>query len=894
MTCFSMRRAPYIRQTGLWRGRSSLWLAAALLLWGSGAMAQPHLAKKAAPPEALGWRAVSANGGLEEVQGEAFAGWRPWVLGYEVDETTAHQGRRSARCRSDQAEEQYGISQAIELNQRFPAPVVVQAWSKAEGVSEGRAGGYSLYCDLEYMDGTPLWGQLASFDAGTHDWQQRLVWLRPSKPIRQLVVYGLFRGRTGAVWFDDFMVKEASMLEGVTLFDGVPVVRSGAAAPGPAGPTLESDDGLLLRLDANGRVVTEGVGGFCLRDAAAKSDLVWPRGTVEVRADGSVRFEGQAESLGLALTVTYRSAGVAISMEGEVRDLTGRDRAVTVYFLYPVDALGWQWHDDQGAARTIEAGSKYGHFAEVGAGANGLASRYPLSCISSEQEALALAVPLDQPRLWRLGYDGDTRELYAALDVGLTAETRKFPSRASFSLVIYQAEPAWGFRSALARYYQLFPQCFVKRNQKEGIWMPFTDIATVEGWEDFGFQFKEGDNNVAFDDEHGISSFVYVEPWSLWLRMDPEVPRTHEAARALIAQQAAEGRGEAQAALSSAIEDAEGRWVGQFAVEPWCNGVVYAINCAPGVPPDGPGGVTQFDRQWQSITRAFARSPGLDGTYIDSFEIYMASNALNYRRAHFAEAETPLVFDQEGRVAQSLMFCVVDFAREVARRMWAEGHMTFANGTPYDYPWGAAWLDIMGTEYNWAQEGRFAPPPQGTVNYWRALSYQRPYLLLLNTDFNTFRPEWMELYMRRALASGLFPSMFSHNAADDPYWQNPALYHRDRHLFRRYIPLIATLSAAGWEPVTGARSDRPGVLLERFGRPPGPVYLTAYNNQDQPQRVRLTLELGRLLPSAAAPAVSELLSGEGLTPVVAGDSATVELEIAPQDVKVVAIRGAQG
>jgi hypothetical protein len=111
--------------------------------------------------------------------------------------------------------------------------------------------------------------------------------------------------------------------------------------------------------------------------------------------------------------------------------------------------------------------------------------------------------------------------------------------------VLYRPDPKWGFRSALERYYRFFAQCFTKRNQKEGIWMPFTDIATVRGFQDFGFQFKEGGNNVPFDHEHGIYSFVYVEPMSLWLAMPKSVERAE--ARACL-RSGAGGRGRCQRA----------------------------------------------------------------------------------------------------------------------------------------------------------------------------------------------------------------------------------------------------------------------------------------------------------------------------------------------------------
>ena len=786
--------------------------------------------------------------------------------------------------------------------------------------------------------------------------------------------------------------------------------------------------------------------GLSIRDVGANSDFVQPRVSFRAQRDGQQIvqiLEGKDEGLQLALSAMCRRVGDALRIDGTIRDLSGKDRAVTVYLSHPVDARGWQWHDDQRVSRNIEAGGKYHNYVSIRAGANGMASRYPLACISGEDEALAIGAPLDVPRLYRFAYDADSKELYAAVDLGLSAATEKFASEGSFSFVLYRCDPKWGFRSALQRYYELFPQCFTKRNEKEGIWMPFTDIATVEGFEDFGFQFQEGAPNVAFDEEHGIYSFVYVEPMSHWIAMPKEMERTNERAIAYIKERAGQGRAQSQATLTSAIEDQEGEWSGGCVVAPWCDGAVFHLNPSPNVVRDPPDAMIQFEHEWRKIegrfesagqlqgawgawekgyevvegegrngssaakmtrakdegsagasqrvvlkqkeataliARAWTKTenvsgdpsnnyslyidlnytdgtsgwgfvaeaqtgthewqlleetivpekpvaslsyhllfrephtgtvwfddaflaeqgneknlvkqggfepavvdetikPELDGTYIDSLE--MAASSRNYRRAHFAQADTPLVFDSEGRVCQLGIFNTVEFAKEVATRMWGDGKMMFANSTPHRFAWAAAWLDVMGTETNWARDGNYTPNPDATMNYRRAVCYQRPYLLLLNTVYDDFEPEWVELYFKRCAAYGIFPGFFSHNAADDPYWRRPNLYNRDRPLFVKYIPVIKALNGAGWEPVTYARSDNEKVYVERFGRPGGPLYLTVFNDSDEALTAAVTLELESLgLKDGAR--ITEVLSGEGMR----ASGAPISFAIDAEDVKV--------
>jgi len=866
-----------------------LVLAGASPLWGDAVVA-----KTALPPEsALRGAELVRNGDLETMGGDGLAWWSAWRKGYQVDRTVRHGGAVSARCRNDAPGEESGLSQTIQLDQAVPLPVMAEAWSKAEGVSGAADNGYSIWADVEYFDGDHLWGQAAAFGVGDHGWQKRTLAIIPGKPIRSVSIYGLFRGHTGVVWFDDFSVRQVEVSPGAATFDRqlVFTVPSEEVQTMP-GPTLKTDDGFVLHFDASrGDIRTTAPGGIFLRDFAAGSDFRQARGVLTENEDGSITRAADDEQLKLRLTATYRSVGNAIRVDGEVQDLTGSDRAISVYFLYPVDAVGWRWHDDQRTFRVIEAGKKYDNFVPAGAGANDLASRYPLACISGKDEAIAIGAPLDVPRLCRFGYDAESRELYAAVDLGLAPDTENFPSRASFSLVLFRCDPEWGFRSALQRYYDLFPQCFTKRNKKEGIWMPFTDISTVEGFEDFGFQFKEGNNNVPFDAEHGIYSFFYVEPWSDWVSMPKEMPRTPDQAIAYLKQRAAEGREQDQAVLSSAYEAADGSLAVRIENQPWCDGAVFGVNPSPGVEPGQPGGVTQFQSLMRRIEGAFQRDPQLSGVYHDSFEMYLFHNWRNYRREHFRKAQIPLVFDSNGRVCQYAMFTMVEFAKYVAEQMWSRGKMTFANGTPHAFPWGAAWLDVMGTEAAWASSwgtfGEYQPESDEDFNYWRALCYQRPYLLLLNTRFDLWKPEWFELYMKRSVAYGAFPSMFSHNASEDPYWQNPELYNRDRPLFKKYIPIVCALGAAGWEPVTFARSSDERVYVERFGRAPGPVYLTLLNDSAEPRSAVVSVDVAALGLDADRLDPVDLISGGRPAISRSAGVASFRLELAPQDAAVI-------
>jgi len=89
-------------------------------------------------------------------------------------------------------------------------------------------------------------------------------------------------------------------------------------------------------------------------------------------------------------------------------------------------------------------------------------------------------------------------------------------------------DPKWQFRGALSRFYELFPEQFRTRIERQGLWMPFAKISEVKGWQDFGFRFKEGNNETRWDDEHDIITFRYTEPMTWWMSMPKEMPRTLE------------------------------------------------------------------------------------------------------------------------------------------------------------------------------------------------------------------------------------------------------------------------------------------------------------------------------------------------------------------------------
>jgi hypothetical protein len=531
--------------------------------------------------------------------------------------------------------------------------------------------------------------------------------------------------------------------------------------------------------------------------------------------------------------------------------MLGRDRAVTLVYAIPVKAEGLRWLEDPRRSEEVRPPREYFHTSQFQAGSNGRLSDYPLAAVADAARGTALGIDMTHPAFYRLGYSAGTGELYLAYDLGLTPEK----PQAHVRFCHYPFDPAWGFRAALAAFYRVFPEQFQCRTPEQGLWMPFAKISGVKGWEDFGFKFKEGDNETRWDDEHGILTFRYTEPMTWWMAMPKEMPRTPEAALAEARRLADAGNAQAKALFTSGYHNLQGQIPALFLDTPWCNGAIWSMNSMPGIP----GEVTDFSLKWSpSIREALygpSRKADLDGEYIDSSEGYV-TDELDFRREHFAAAQTPLCFSKDDyRPAIFRGLIAMEYARGMAENVHATGKLMMANATPGRLCWLAPMLDVLGTETDWNHSGKWQPMSDADLLYRRAMCKGKPYCFLMNSEFEKFPYELTEKYMKRSLAYGMFPGFFSHNASEGHYFSRPELYERDRPLFKKYIPLCKLVAQAGWEPITLARSSDERVYLERFGD----KYLTVLN--DSPEERTVTIAFEGPSPSAG----HELISGKTVT-----------------------------
>lgn len=722
--------------------------------------------------------------------------WEQWEQGYSQEgEVILLRNDAPGQCR--------GALQTVTLNQQRPEPIIASALSRAEDISGERDNDYSVYLDIVYTDGSPLWGQCARFNTGTHDWQRAEVVVMPEKPIQSVRFYLILRNRTGTAWFKEPRLQIAP---DAALFEGVPVTQRGEPRE-----------------------------GFQVRDVAAGRDF----------------HELETNALGLGLDQRVEERDGATFITATLTASPPADRALTLLYSIPVHGEAIRWLGDALSAPLVEARQEYSNANLFWiAGHRGL-SRYPVNGVASGSRGVALAVDPDYPAFYRIVYNAGTGELYLAYDIGLSPER----PTATLRFCKFEFDAAWDFRAALARYYALFPAAFQVRAKRHGIWMPFAPISKVEGWQDFGFMFKEGNDETAWDDAQGILTFRYTEPMTWWMPMPKEVPRTIEAAAAEAQRLAEEGNPAAKAFAASVFHDASGRFVAEMHDTPWCNGAVWSMNSSPAVC----GEATDFKLKWNPELRKSLYGEGgagtLDGEYIDSSEGYVTKE-LDFRREHFATAQAPLTFERDTcRPAVFRGLIAYEYARALAEDVHGDGKLMMANATPDRLFWLAPLLDVMGTEMNWNPGGKWTPAPPEWMLYRRAMCKGKPYCFLMNSVFDEMPRETVEKFMKRCVAYGMFPGFFSHNAAEGHYFSRPDLYNRDRELFKKYVPLCRLLSEAGWEPITRARTAVPRMLVERFGE----RYLTVFNDGGKTQQADIVFEspvstrLTRLTPGGECP-----------------------------------------
>jgi len=843
------------------------------------------------------------NGTLTST-GTTMPSWSILGSGYQVDTSTYRSSASSAKCVDTATTDQRGLSQTVTLNQTTATPMLFWAWSKATSVTGSTDSGYSIFMDVFYTDNTHQYGVSANFPVGTTDWTQAINIFFPAKPIQSISYNLVFRNsHTGTVWFDDANLCEYTG-SSYSFEDKVLTVDTSQTFSyvGSSALSLITGDGLTLALTSNGgavsslrsstgaELVNSGsvfASGFFLRDVANDSSYVHPSITVSRISPTQLNLAGISLDLGLKLDATLTASSDHITVEGDLVDQAGTDRAVTLYFALPLDATGWTWGDDIRGPVTMETGLERGNYVEVPFGTTfksqidstqvaGRLSRYPLASICKD-EGLALAYPLGNPAQARFFVNTSGKMLVVAYDLGLSPSAKGGSASfggAHFNFVLYRHDPSWGFRQAWSKYIALYPNDFLNRVSQGGIWIAGTSLSSIPTLSDFHVMFHELTTNQAantlYDNQVGIKALRYnYTPSSYVMNMLPAHSNTDAAEvmadlRAGVSSTDATVRAGSVGTLASGMLDATGDYIFASINNAQTYGVRFSVNPDPDIAdPDYSPNIAHF--KWNDTLKAtYGQTTGgvLDGEYIDSLEF--KSTVLDYRASHLAASNLPLVFDSSFKPAIPEIWASYEFAKWMTSDLLGTypSKLIMANGALSMFCFPARLFDVMGWETNWLNNNLYAPYSDSALNFRRTLSYQKPYCLLMETDFTIFTNALMKRYFQTCLFYGIYPSVFSTdgNATSAIYWGDPVLVSRDRALFQKYIPLIQSLGLAGWEPVTHVRSSVDSVAVERYGSGSS-MFITLRNLSTSSQTATLTLETSSLgfgtNPTSLYDAISE-------------------------------------
>lgn len=643
--------------------------------------------------------------------------------------------------------------------------------------------------------------------------------------------------------------KVRAALGDQVIFDARSFPRAALTDPRPRRPelTLKTGDGVALSFTSDGRVADLRVGGkalppsgdapltgLFLRDHRARSPFTPVGGRVTRTEHGLVQI---SRALGVELKATYTALADRIDVTGELTDLTKTDRAISAYFALPVrNDRRWKWGDSVETTREVAAEEEYltaPNDTGFPAGANGLNSLYPFAALSGPAE-IALGIPLDQPRLARLTYDAETQQFFVVFDVALTEATASFPSRATFSFSIFTFEPTWGFRACAGKYYRMFPRFFERRVQRDGGWVCWGNGADVENIGELGYAYHwglAGADACKWDNDHGLYAFPYIEATNMHQTMEELTSATSEDVIKRLEWIADPNRKEplpawkydhpygpqlgdrdqvlrrsAAAYLKSLLFDPLGHIYGSATKTEFDLLIAKYIPCDAN--PYLPGGIGEFFLDfWLPKTQAMMESQGghIDGLAMDNFHV--GDTALGRRREQFPYETIPLTFETStGDPVLVKNFTTYEWTNEAAKRLRPQGKFIIANTCSAQFPFTYQLLDIHG--YEWGL--------QGIAPFGRTLAYHKPVCSLPVQDAHKDEA-WIKWHLRYGFLPGGYANYQS---------------MLNRAAMVKYAPIAKRLQAAGWEPITLAKSEVPTVTLERFGGERGRDLLFTVSNTD--------------------------------------------------------------
>lgn len=639
-----------------------------------------------------------------------------------------------------------------------------------------------------------------------------------------------------------------------------------------------ADNGAFRELTAEDRTIglDPSIGGFFAREVGVEG-----AGAMDF-SEGTLRQEGaimvyDSESRGIGLHAEFIPKKGYVRIEGYLENTTGEDRAIILD--YRVGLTGSDMVFSNALNRDEEHAVRDDATEHEG-------NAFPVAALQTADQAIAAAIPVDAPCIF--GMVGSAQGLSVRFYLGLTPQTRAFPNRARFALIIYPSRPDWGFRSALERYYTFFPENYEPRDKRRaGYYMYMVKGLVPENIEQYSFNVLEihsphVQHDLDRDDKHDIISLLYTLVGQREIKFLDELPANYDEAMTAFSNWTIEShldhpvtkenavagadRWLREEVKSSGVKGPKGKYVLLIRDTPWGKkSVSFKVNPSPYLFADRD--IRTVGKTSTVLIRDWLKEyPQIDGVIVDSLGANWPATA-NYRRDHMKYAQFPVTFDHEGRLFVHNQISHYEWIKYMREEVLEPEQYLSANGV-YAYRTRNAEHYRVSDRKPRIKVGRFfmsslldggasEAGTRASVERYQdvRIMFGRKYYALTNYEWED--EEKVKQFYNRALAFGVFASntknyfgggeYVEHEHEGVIYADNPDGYYRDKELINWFLPKAEMLHEAGWEPETFARivSGGEDLYIERFGEG-NSVYLTIFNDSPEAKECTVKIDLARL------------------------------------------------
>ena len=641
--------------------------------------------------------------------------------------------------------------------------------------------------------------------------------------------------------------------------------------------------GNISAVELNGAALPYGsMGGFYSQDPLSYTKVPLT-GTASALSAGKIQLK-LSNSLNDSVTAVITEGVGYIEVAGELKDLTGTDRGLWLGFNLPVNTTGWKWGQTLSISPVISAA------APGFSGSNGY--EVPIPAVWSTNGGIALCIPPTNPCVFQMSADANGLRVQMAF--GLSPITAKFPSKAPFRFRIYSIDGTWGFRDALAKYYDWYPDNYsiepsaMKRLNHNRDWLTMNYENLDPSKNDMaGLAFPAVKQYCAYtkltarpQGMTGVENLLATDTQGYLAAIAKCTDIMHYNMKGAVNLPSLI---EARSAISNCTTyHPDGTWSMQM--DPAAGTLDIGHNVSPNLYKDAahPNSPVYGDMYLRRPGKLLGFDPNFTHMHWDLTG--GRSMIVNYRRDHFAYTQYPLTFDQLGRLCLPTQFTNYELFESF--RLLKPGGMYHEAAGMQDFNAKTA-TELLGGQSRvgmfflssqvasaW-NEGGEKSHALGEYDLYRIFMGRKSYRIAWGPPASLVGFDRLGT-IKRALADA---TAFGFACCPDPPYfyptthpnYDPAAYSacnglinvaEHQALWTSYIPASEAIRLAGWEPVTYATSTSNLVELQRFGRG-DTVYITVWG-PNPPATVEIEVDSAGL-GLTNNPAFSEIVSNIQIT-----------------------------